>query len=41
MPFDVRTRDALFDIRDNIILARQFVSGLTFDTFKESPHSTP
>ncbi len=36
MPFDVRTRDALFDIRDNIILARQFVSGMTFDTFKAS-----
>ncbi len=35
-PFDAGTRDALLDIRDNIILARQFVSGLTFDEFKES-----
>ena len=36
MPFDARTRDAFLDIRENIIPARAFVSGLTFETFKES-----
>jgi uncharacterized protein with HEPN domain len=30
-------KSALYDIRDNILLARQFVEGLTFDRFKNSP----
>ena len=36
MPSDLGTRDALLDIRDNILLAQQFVQGLTFDVFKAS-----
>jgi len=27
---------ALYDIRDNILLAQRFVEGLTFDSFKDS-----
>jgi uncharacterized protein with HEPN domain len=27
---------ALYDIRDNILLAQRFVLGLTFDSFKDS-----
>ena len=30
-------KSALYDIRDNILLAQQFVEGLTFDSFKNSP----
>jgi len=29
-----RTNRALLDIRDNIMLAREFVAGISFETFK-------
>ena len=35
MPSD-SVRDALHDIRDNIYRARQFVEGLSFESFKDS-----
>ena len=35
MPSD-RTRFALFDIRDGILLAREFVQNLSYEAFKES-----
>ena len=28
------TRDALYDIRDHAIYAKEFVAGMDFDTFK-------
>ena len=31
-----KARDALFDIRDNIIWARGFIEGLTFEAFRTS-----
>ncbi len=34
MPSD-RARLALFDIRDNIALAREFVAGLSFEAFRD------
>jgi uncharacterized protein with HEPN domain len=36
MPSDFKSQEALLDIRDNILLARAFVTGLTFDEFKQS-----
>jgi uncharacterized protein with HEPN domain len=36
MPSDEKTRDALLDIRDNILWAQQFAQGLTFEAFRAS-----
>lgn len=36
MPSESRTRDALHDIRDNILIAREFVEGVDFEAFKQS-----
>lgn len=36
MPSDPKTLNALYDMRDNILLARKFVTALTFDLFRIS-----
>lgn len=36
MPSDLRVRDALLDMQDNILLAQQFVQGLSFEEFSGS-----
>lgn len=36
MPSDPRTLNALYDMRDNILLAQDFVTALTFDRFHTS-----
>ena len=33
---DTKVRDALYDIRDNILVAREFVLGLDFKAFEQS-----
>ena len=33
LPSDIKDRDALLDIRDNVVLARHFVEDLSFEAF--------